>query len=503
MRRIITLLIKLGSIHLLVFLLKALNKQKVWTLNKLMAKGDLNSSEYFLKNLKVVDNDIFQRVSFMLEVKKNGFTLHSKNKNSIQKINILFAVHNSFPYDKAGYAIRTHMIATNLQKICTLVQVATRPGYPWDIQKHRGLDQKNKIDIIDGIKYRRLLDDEKIFKKGSDLNYIQTYANELVKFAKESNSTILHAHSNYLNAWGAIYAGNELKIPVIYEIRGLWHLTKLTIDSKYKYNGMFEYEEQMVKGAAASADAVVVISEALKSLLLEWGIESSKIHVIPNAVDIDFFQPKLKSLNLVKKYELQNKFVIGFLGSVTAYEGLDYLIKAVNDFSNEKKDMVLMIVGDGKELDSLKKLVKTKNVIFVGRVPHSEVKEYYTIFDICAYPRTKHEVTEYVPPLKPLEAMAMKVPVIVSDLVPLMEMVEDKDTGLICKADDLESLKEKIIELYGSKELRSILAENAYNWVQKERNWNTNITKYQILYDSFKEGGIIIENSPNLRQTYT
>lgn len=105
---------------------------------------------------------------------------------------------------------------------------------------------------------------------------------------------------------------------------------------------------------------------------------------------------------------------------------------------------------------------------------------------MCVYPRTKHEVTQYVPPLKPLEAMAMKIPVIVSDLAPLIEMVKDKNTGLICKADDLESLKDKIIELYSSKELRSRLAENAYNWVKEERNWNTNITKYKELYDSFK-----------------
>lgn len=145
-----------------------------------------------------------------------------------------------------------------------------------------------------------------------------------------------------------------------------------------------------------------------------------------------------------------------------------------------------MIVGDGKEFEKLKKLVKTKNIIFTGRVAHSEVKKYYSIFDMCVYPRTKHEVTQYVPPLKPLEAMAMKIPVIVSDLAPLIEMVKDKNTGLICKADDLESLKDKIIELYSSKELRSRLAENAYNWVKEERNWNTNITKYKELYDSFK-----------------
>ena len=486
MRRTITLLIKLESLYLLKVLLSTLNRGQFWTINKLLAKGDLNSSAYLLDNITLADKSLYQRVAFMLKVKKNGFFIQTKNKDIVEQVNILFAVHNSLPYDKAGYAIRTHTIVTNLQKNGLLVQVATRPGYPWDIQKHRNLDQSNKTDIIDGIKYIRLSDDGKTFKKGSDLNYIQTYATQLVELANKSKSTILHAHSNYLNAWGAIYAGKELNLPVIYEIRGLWYLTRLTIYPKYKYNGMFEYEEQMVKGAAESADAVVVISEALRALLLEWNIQSSKIHVIPNAVDIDYFKPKIKSLELVEKYQLENKFVIGFIGSITAYEGLEYLINAINDFSKEKRDIALMIVGDGKELEQLKKLVKTKNIIFTGRVPHSEVKEYYSIFDMCAYPRTKHEVTQYVPPLKPLEAMAMKIPVIVSDLAPLMEMVEDENTGLICKADDLGSLKDKIIELYSSKELRSRLVKNAYNWVQEERNWNRNISKYQSLYDSFK-----------------
>ena len=469
-----------------VWLLRLFPSLKFLFITHYMRNGSLNKAIQLSDNFqpKKHEKDIVDRISSMSDISNQGLKIKRETKTAPSSFKILFLVHNSLPYDKAGYAIRTHSIVKQLREKNIDVVVATRAGYPWDLQKHRD-KMFAPFDLIDGVKYVRLYDDRKTFKKGADSNYIDAYAKELVREAKTNHSTIIHAHSNYLNAHAAIQASNEMKIPSIYELRGLWHFTRLTVDENYRYNGMFDYEQKMVEGAALGADRVVTISQALKDLVVSWGIDARQVVVIPNAVDMTLFQPMHQDTSLVEKFNLEQRVVVGFVGSLTAYEGLELLIGAIDSLIDEGLKISLVVVGDGKEMKRFKTLSRSKYISFVGRVPHEEVKNYYSIFDICAYPRNNHEVCRYVPPLKPLEAMAMKKAVIVSDVAPLLEMVEDGVTGLVCKADNQDSLKEKLVELYKSKELRELLTNNAYVWVKKERNWNVVVEKYESLYNFF------------------
>ncbi len=456
---------------------------------QLLKRGYLNLAYDIMQEYEPKENERYlkQRIESMIEIKNKGLTLEKNPKKPIKNISVLFAVHNSFPYDHAGYAIRTEHIASNLQKRGIDLMVATRPGYPWDLQKHRELKTRNRHDTVHGIEYIRLEDPYKTFKRGSDMDYINTYADELVSVARQNGTTILHAHSNYINGLAAVHAGKTNKIPSIYEIRGLWFMTRTTLDPKFRDEGMYTYEMEMEKAAANASDAVVTISYALKNLLIQWGTEAEKIHVIPNAVDTSFFVPLEKDAQLLQQYNLSNKTVIGFVGSLTGYEGLKELILATEELIKEKSNICLIIVGDGRELKKLKTLAKSPEIIFTGRVPFEEVKRYYSLFDICPFPRNDYEVCQYVPPLKILEAMTMKKPVIVSDVAPLLEIITDNENGLVCRADSIKSLKEKLFYLIENVEERKMLAEQGYNWVQKNRSWDTVIKKYIQLYNLFKD----------------
>jgi len=422
----------------------------------------------------------------MQKIRSKGVHIKDIDKKPIADSSVLFAVHNSLPYDKSGYAIRTHSIVSHLHENNLSIVVATRAGYPWDLHKHKQSPQNHKTDMISGIQYVRLEDTKKTFKQGSDYKYIITYAKELIRIAKQSNSTIIHGHSNYLNGLASIKAANTLGLPSIYEIRGLWHITRLTLDHHYKEGGMFEYEQQMEKAAALHADAVVTISQSLKTLITSWGVDETKIHVIPNAVNTTLFQPTRKDEKLLEKYNLKDKTIIGFIGSLTGYEGLEQLVLAVNSLLKENINIALIIVGDGRNKTHLESLTSSPNVIFTGRVPFEEVKAYYTLFDICPFPRNDFEVCHYVPPLKILEAMAMQKAIIVSDVPPLLEIIEDHTNGLICKANDVDSLKASILTLLYDDNLKAKLAQNAYSWVNKNRTWDLMIHKYIALYNSFK-----------------
>jgi glycosyltransferase involved in cell wall biosynthesis len=472
--------------------LPILKSDGYWAVQQLLNRGYLDLSYEVLQSLPYKEHfkHIVHRIESMIDIKENGFLVEKREKKPVKHIHVLFVVHNSLSYDNAGYAIRTHHIVTTLQKKDIKISVATRPGYPWDLQKHKHLTERNKINNIDGIEYIRLKDEDMTFKKGPDDNYIDTYAGELFRTAATKDTTIMHANSNYLNGLAAIRAANKLNIPSIYEARGFWHKTRTTLDTGFKGAGMFAYESIMEKAAIEAADAVVVISSSLKKLIESWGADPAKIHIIPNAVDIDRFVSKEPNIKLIEKYGLQDKTVIGFIGSLTGYEGLKEVILAVDQLIDEGLNIVLMIIGDGREKKNLEQLARSKNIIFTGKIPHETVEEYYALFDICPYPRNDFEICHYVPPLKVLEAMAMQKAVIVSNIAPLLDIVENGKNGLVCEPDNIESLKSSILKLYHNKMLRDTLGEKARKWVEKNRSLNSMSQKYLHLYNSFKEDNV-------------
>ncbi|MGH3386975.1 MAG: glycosyltransferase, partial [Nocardioidaceae bacterium] len=91
-----------------------------------------------------------------------------------------------------------------------------------------------------------------------------------------------------------------------------------------------------------------------------------------------------------------------------------------------------------------------------------------------------------VTPLKPFEAMAAGLPVVVSDLEALLEIIGGGERGRAFRAGDAESLAETLVELYEDPGLRSELAERGRTWVVAERQWSANALAYAEIYATAK-----------------
>lgn len=108
----------------------------------------------------------------------------------------------------------------------------------------------------------------------------------------------------------------------------------------------------------------------------------------------------------------------------------------------------------------------------------------YALADVLAYPRIWTRTTALTTPLKPLEAMAMAKPVIISDVPALRELVRDRHSGLVFKAGDHNDLGGKICELLGDKVSRERLGANARTIVVRERQWSRLVSQYLPLYEA-------------------
>ena len=121
----------------------------------------------------------------------------------------------------------------------------------------------------------------------------------------------------------------------------------------------------------------------------------------------------------------------------------------------------------------------TDKVVFTGRVPHGDVHRYYSIVDICAYPRHSMRLTELVTPLKPLEAMAQGRLLVASDVGGHRELIRDGETGVLFRAGDAGSLADAILRLHGTAralasaahQRAALRGDRAHLGAQRRRLW--------------------------------
>jgi len=352
-------------------------------------------------------------------------------------------------------------------------------------------ESPSDIEEVDGLTFYR---SNPISGFGSQIpglkerKIIQQLAKNIARVVELEKPDIIHAHSPALNGIAAHKVAKAHNIPFVYEIRAFWEDAAVDHGSCREGDLRYKLTRGMENTVIKHANAVFTICDGLKQDLLSRGVADSKITIIPNAVNVSQFSLIThKNEALLKELGLENKIVLGFLGSFYAYEGLDVLIQGLALLQKEHPDMHLLLVGGGPEDEKLKNLVKelslSDKVTFTGRVPHDQVKDYYSLVDYLVYPRKNMRLTDLVTPLKPLEAMAQGKVVIASDVGGHKELIKDKETGYLFAADCAQSLCNKVLEIMqaDSSEKTNII-NNGLRYVNEERNWTNSVANYATVY---------------------
>ncbi len=387
------------------------------------------------------------------------------------KLSVAYVLNDSLPEVNNGYAVRSHYIASSVKAEDIAIYPVTRLGFPFDATPK----PLYTTITIDTLEYSRL------YKKGYPQDktltsvYIRHYTLKLLEFAIDKKTTIMHGASNYVNGLAAINVAKILNIPSIYEVRGFWELTEASRNPHFKNSISFKIQRKLEIQAYQDATSVIALSEIVKEELIRRGIDKDKIYVVPNGVDTEKLAPKEKDHKLLLKLGWDGKFIVGFIGSVVDYEGLTLLVQAAEKIQQTGNENIrYLIVGDGNDLENLKREVEKRSLsnlfIFTGRVPYEDVEQYYSIIDIACYPRLNWEVCSIVSPKKPFEAMAYGIPVISSSVHANSYFIDDGVTGLVHSYEDVDSIVEKIDLLYRDRILREKITKNARDWVIQNRD---------------------------------
>jgi glycosyltransferase involved in cell wall biosynthesis len=394
---------------------------------------------------------------------------------------VLHVVTDALPSVSAGYTVRTQEIAVAQRSAGLDPHVVTRIGFPVTAGK---VDGRRRVEV-DGVPYHRLLP---WIMPGRMDTVAEQGLRRAAALVRELRPAVVHAASNYSNGVTALGLRDAFGIPCVYEVRGFWEDTWLSrhaatagLESSERYRLSRDLEAHCMR----SADLVVTLGEAMRDEIIDRGVDPGKILIVPNGVSAEFLRPLPDGAVLRAQLGITaGERVVGLVSSLVAHEGIGTLLEAVRLLRDQGTPVRALIVGDGPEKAALERQAAALGLdaIFTGRVPMSKVRDYHAALDVFVVPRTPDRVCQLVTPLKPVEAMASGLPVVVSAVKALGEIIKDKVTGMQAAPGDPVSLAEALAHLLASPQLRRELGQAAREWVARDRTWEHNAQRYRAAY---------------------
>jgi glycosyltransferase involved in cell wall biosynthesis len=294
----------------------------------------------------------------------------------------------------------------------------------------------------------------------SKLSYLKKSA-ALKKIIKDVSPDVVHAH--YATSYGILGALSG-KHPFLVSF---WGSDVFDFPQRSVFHRLF------LKYVISRSDRLLSTSKVMKIEISKY--TSREVDVTPFGIDLDEF------MNFGMKDD--SFFTIGIIKSLEDYYGIDNLIHAFSIVlkRHPEKKIRLMIVGDGPQRDSLKKLADnlgvTGNVVFAGKIPREEVPAMHNRFNLFVCPSLRESFGVSV-----LEASACEVPVIVTNVGGLPEVVQHNESGIVLKTHEITELADAICSFLDDPNLISLFGKGGRKFVKDNYDWNKNLALINDIY---------------------
>ena len=284
--------------------------------------------------------------------------------------------------------------------------------------------------------------------------------------AKDGKFDVIHAHD-----WLVAYAAKTLKQAYNLPIVSTIHATEAGRNSGIRDN-VQKYINDTEWMLTYESTEVIVNSNYMKGELQRlFGLPFEKINVVPNGVNLANYSGIERDYDFRRRYAMDNEKMILFMGRLVYEKGVQYLIGAMPKILQYYHDAKLVIAGKGGMIDELKAEVNAlglgDKVCFAGYMNGKDVAKMYKAADISVFPST------YEPfGIVALEAMLAEVPIVVSDIGGLNEIVDHRENGMKTYAGNSNSIADSILELLFNPQLCANITKKAKAKVRSNYNWN-------------------------------
>jgi len=219
----------------------------------------------------------------------------------------------------------------------------------------------------------------------------------------------------------------------------------------------------------------------MKKRFIKLGIPHSKIRVLYNAVDTDYFTPKDAVTDETRCHSTPKRRVIAlYVGNLDLAKGIDVLLKAIPSIVEHQKNFILLVVGSGSRRDELEETIREHHledhVRFLGF--RKDVRPYYQMADVLVLPSLREGMSNVL-----IEAMSSSLPVVATNVGCTPEVIQSNRNGVTVTAGNSEELATTIINLLNNCSRIRTLSRNARITVRSKYDIGVIGERYEsILY---------------------
>ncbi len=291
--------------------------------------------------------------------------------------------------------------------------------------------------------------------------------------------TLLHAH-DWLVEPCARALKHTFKIPLIATIHATEHGRHGGIHSDLSHR-IHQHEWELTYEAWR---VIVCTNYMLGEVHHGLGVPLDKIDIIPNGIRAEKFAfefPESERARFRQRFAPPDAPIVFFVGRMVREKGVQVLLQAFLAVKARYPNARLVIAGGGyrTHLETFVRFAQLEDsVLFTGFIPDEDLMKLYRVVDVAVYPSL------YEPfGIVALEAMAVGVPVVVSDAGGLKEVVWHEQTGIVTWAGNPDSLAWGILRVLDDPESAKQRAQNALQALQTEFNWHLIAQKTRRVYE--------------------
>lgn len=264
-------------------------------------------------------------------------------------------------------------------------------------------------------------------------------------------------------------------------------LPAMRVQSKHKIKFILDFADlhvfvrpkKVANTSFQKADKIITITNYLKDDLLKRGISEKKIHIIPNGVDLELFDPAKYNVNDIGhlRASFGTKHLLVFSGSL---QDLNLIINSARSVIEKVPDVKYLIIGDHRDPNRtrdvwearVKEKGLTKNFVFLGRKPRDEIPKYIICADVCldSFPDEPYYAAAH--PVKLLEYGACGKPVVATRVTETARLIRHGAYGFLATPGNGTEYANYIVTLLTDKDLREKMGKEFSLYVKSNFDWS-------------------------------
>jgi colanic acid biosynthesis glycosyl transferase WcaI len=274
--------------------------------------------------------------------------------------------------------------------------------------------------------------------------------------------------------------------PFVLSVQDLYPETAIELGMlKNKY--LINLSQKLEKFLYQKSDKIAVISDGFKKNLISKGIDSDKIEVIHNWVDLEFITPSERDNHIRTEYEIGNKFMILFAGTMGLAQGLDTIIESAR-LLRDIDDILFVFVGHGvakERLISTCRKYALENVKFIPVQPRERIPSFLAAADVCLATLKRKLLFSITIPCKIYEIMSAGRPIVLGVDGDAKQLIEKANCGICVEPENPHEMADAIIKMYENDDLRAEYGRNGRNYVVKNHSrWQLTKAYERLLRDA-------------------